>query len=300
LYTDYTEEVKINGNEKEALQLNNEKENQNTENDKLSDEELLKLALKPLADPVVEAMFANENVAGLAAQSLVNAVLEIDGDPLMGKITRLTAQKTLSNIFNRGYRLDIEGLSENELSDIEIQLTPMNMVNRGFLQASQLAGANAKRGDAMYEVLKKMPRILMINLNWFNDRPNHPDFTQPIDLMYRKPDPATNVYERASDKVHIYNVEITKFIDNVLEELKSKPYDPTTPRLHYWLWALCESQTNGISLTEVIRMSAVLQEFMKVDNGFSQYAERYEEVSTDLAVRRQFAAWTAEMDKLDI
>ena len=35
-------------------------------------------------------MFANEHVAGLAAQSLVNAVLEIDGDPLMGKITRLS------------------------------------------------------------------------------------------------------------------------------------------------------------------------------------------------------------------
>ena len=169
------------GSVKGALQLDNE--NQNTEFDKLSEEELLKLALKPLADPVVEAMFTNEDVAGLAAQSLVNAVLEIDGDPLMGKITRLTTQKTVSNILSRGYRLDIEGLSENELSDIEIQLTPMNMVNRGFLQAGQLAGINAKRGDTMYNVLKKMPRILMINLNWFTDRPKHPDYTQPVDLI---------------------------------------------------------------------------------------------------------------------
>ena len=47
-------------------------------------------------------------------------------------------------------------------------------------------------------------------------------------------------------------------------------------------------------------MSDVLQEFVRNDEGFEQYTERYEEVSGDLAVRRQFAAWTAERDILDI
>ena len=47
-------------------------------------------------------------------------------------------------------------------------------------------------------------------------------------------------------------------------------------------------------------MTAALQEFVKNDSGFEQYADRYEEVSGDLYVRRLFAAWTAEMDKLDI
>lgn|GEM_PF-5678537 len=47
-------------------------------------------------------------------------------------------------------------------------------------------------------------------------------------------------------------------------------------------------------------MSPALEEFVKNDKGFEQYTERYEEVSGDLAVRRQFAAWTAEMDKLEI
>ena len=177
--------------------MNDEQEIQNNEIENLSDEDLLKLVLKPLADPVIAAIFTNEDAAGLAAQSLVNAVLELDGDPPIGKIIRLTTQKTVSNIFSRGYRLDIEGLTENELSDTEIQLTPLNMVNRGFLQAGQLAGANAKRGDTMPELLKKMPRILMINLNWFDDRPKHPDFTQPVDLMYRKPDPVTKAYSAA-------------------------------------------------------------------------------------------------------
>jgi hypothetical protein len=89
-------------------------------------------------------------------------------------------------------------------------------------------------------------------------------------------------------------------MDKILADLKSKPYDPKTPRLHYWLWALSESHSMGISLTEVIQTSAALQEFVKNDEGFSQYTERYEEVSSDMAVRRQFAAWSAEMDKLDI
>ena len=56
--------------------------------------------------------------------------------------------------------MDIEAISKNEISDIEIQLTSMNMADRSFLQAGQLAGISAKRGDEMRDVLKKMPRIL--------------------------------------------------------------------------------------------------------------------------------------------
>ena len=35
-------------------------------------------AMSPLADPVISAIFANETVAGLAAESLVTAILETD------------------------------------------------------------------------------------------------------------------------------------------------------------------------------------------------------------------------------
>jgi len=47
-------------------------------------------------------------------------------------------------------------------------------------------------------------------------------------------------------------------------------------------------------------MNAALQEFVENDRGFGQYTERYDEISSDIAVRRQFAAWSAEMDKLEI
>ena len=281
--------------------MNDKQEILDQEIDNFSEEELRKLPLNPLADPVVAAMFTNEDVAGLAAQSLVNAVLEMDGDPPMSKIIRLSSQKVIAYAtIDRGYRLDIEGLSEKKLSDTEIQLTQLKMNDRAFLYAGQLAAINAKRGQTMPNLLKEMPRILMININWFDVRKDHPDFTQPVDLMYRKPDPESNVYSPASDRVHIYNVSVTKFKHNILPGLKGKPYDPKAPRLYYWLWALAESHSARISLSEVIQMNAALQEFIKDDKGFEQYKERYEEVSDDLTVRRQFAIWTAEMNKIDL
>jgi len=47
-------------------------------------------------------------------------------------------------------------------------------------------------------------------------------------------------------------------------------------------------------------MNADLYEIIKNDPAFEQYAGRYEEISSDLLARIQIAAWTAEMDKLEI
>jgi hypothetical protein len=90
--------------------------------------------MKPFADPIMEAVFANKDVAGLAAQSLINSILADSGDPLIGEITQLTPQKTLPDILGRGYRFDIEARVNNrELADMEVQLRYMNMNNRGLL-----------------------------------------------------------------------------------------------------------------------------------------------------------------------
>ena len=74
-----------------------------------------------------------------------------------------------------------------------------------------------------------------ITVNWFDDRPKHPDFTQPVDLMYRKPDPVTKAYSAASDRVHIYNVSITKFMEKFLGRLaiKCEAQFHCDPGLHY-------------------------------------------------------------------
>ena len=43
------------------------------------------MILSPLADPVVNAMFANEHVSGLAAESLIKCTLDPD-ESLAGKV----------------------------------------------------------------------------------------------------------------------------------------------------------------------------------------------------------------------
>ena len=197
--------------------------------------------LKPFADPVMEAVFANKNVAGLAARSLINAVLTESGDPIIGEITQLTPQKAMPNIFGRGYRFDIEARIDNrELADIEIQLRYMDMNNRGLLYGGRFLNDNAERGNEMEIVLETMPRVIIINIMHFNLRQNHTDFHQPVEWIYRKP--ANNgEYERASDRLVIHNIELKKFMKYKLPDIEGKPYSKETPELYYWLWALCAS-----------------------------------------------------------
>ena len=255
--------------------------------------------MKPFADPVMEAIFANKDVAGLAAQSLINAVLSDSGDPCIGEITELTPQKVMSNPLGRGYRFDIEArVGNSEFADIEIQFRRMNMNERGILYAGRYLDDNAKRGDTMEHVLKKMPRVIIINILHFDQRVDHPDFHQPTDLTYRKPK-ADGTYERATDRLVIHNIEVNKFIKNILADLKTKPYSKETPSLFFWLWALCEATNENKHVREVVNMNAALKQFSQEDTGFQQYTERYEEINDDMRVRMVYNIWTEEMSALE-
>jgi len=257
------------------------------------------MPLKPFADPVMEAVFANKDVAGLAARSLINAVLAESGDPLIGEITQLTPQKSMPDILGRGYRFDIEARVENrELADIEVQLRYMDMNNRALLYGGRFLDENAERGAEMEAVLESMPRVIIINILHFNLRKGHPDFHQPVELMYRKPT-KKGLYERASDRMIIHHIELKKYMKHILPTLRSNPFSEDTPKLYYWLWALCASHEENKPLGEVVKMDPVLTEFAAKDEGFKQYMERYETISTDQKVRRMYAIWTEGMSALD-
>jgi len=203
--------------------------------------------LKPFADPVMEAVFANKDVAGLAARGLINAVLAESGDPLIGEITQLTPQKSMPDILGRGYRFDIEARVDNrELADIEVQLRYMDMNNRGLLYGGRFLDDNAERGAEMETVIETMPRVIIINLLHFNLRKKHSDFHQPVELMYRKP-AKNGIYERASDRMVIHNIELKKFMKYKLPDIVGKSYSSATPELYYWLWALCASHEENKS-----------------------------------------------------
>jgi len=255
--------------------------------------------MKPFADPVMEAIFANKDVAGLAAQSLINAVLSDSGDPCIGEITELTPQKVMSNPLGRGYRFDIEArVGNSEFADIEIQFRRMSMIERGILYAGRYLDDNAKRGEKMEHVLKKMPRVIIINILHFDQRVNHPDFHQPADLTYRKPN-ADGTNERATDRLVIHNIEVKKFSKSILPDLKTKPYSTETPALFFWLWALCEATDENKHIGEVVNTNAALKQFSQEDAGFQQYTERYEEISDDMRVRRMYNIWTEDMSALE-
>jgi len=199
-------------------------ENSTETNSKALKDKISPEPLKPFADPVMEAVFANEGVAGLAARGLINAILAESGDPLIGEITRITPQKSMPDVLGRGYRFDIEARVDNkELADIEIQMRGMDMNNRGLLYGGRFLNENAERGAEMEVVLKTMPRVIMINILHFDLRKNHLDFHQPVEFMYRKPQ-KTGEYERASDRLVVHNIELLKFMRYVLPALRGKPY----------------------------------------------------------------------------
>jgi hypothetical protein len=174
----------------------------------------------------------------------------------------------------------------------------MNMNDRGILYAGRFMDDNARRGDTMENVLANIPRVIIINLLHFNLRKKHDDFHQPVDLTYRKPAKDETI-ERASNKISIHNIELKKFVKHMLPDLENKPYSRDTPSLYYWLWALCKAQNENKSLGEVIKMSDALSEFAEQDAGFKQYTGRYEQISSDLQVRRVYAMWTEGMSAID-
>jgi len=64
--------------------------------------------MSPLADPVSSAIFSNVEAAGLAAESLIDAILGDCGEERKGRITSITPQRTFTSLGNRGCRVDME------------------------------------------------------------------------------------------------------------------------------------------------------------------------------------------------
>ncbi|MCL2015053.1 MAG: hypothetical protein FWG68_02265 [Defluviitaleaceae bacterium] len=63
--------------------------------------------MSPLADPVISGIFANVEVAGKAADSLIRNTLATDGETI-GKILKVTPQYTSDDPLLRGCRIDVD------------------------------------------------------------------------------------------------------------------------------------------------------------------------------------------------
>ena len=80
------------------------------------------IILSPLADPVFGAIYANAEVAGLAMDSFISAVLETENESLAGKIKSITPQQVHTSPRRRSCRVDVESDTyENENVVTEVQ-----------------------------------------------------------------------------------------------------------------------------------------------------------------------------------
>ncbi|MDR1787041.1 MAG: PD-(D/E)XK nuclease family transposase, partial [Treponema sp.] len=97
------------------------------------------IPLSPLADPVVGAIFSDAEHAGLAAASLIGAVLACDGVTI-GKVLSVTPQRHHKYPDERGIRIDVEIITAaNEAVIIEVQLhTDMALLQRNLFAAARV------------------------------------------------------------------------------------------------------------------------------------------------------------------
>jgi predicted transposase/invertase (TIGR01784 family) len=202
----------------------------------------------PLADPVFTKLFQNAEVAGLAMKELLNVTLADSGDMLVSDIISLKPQMVHSDTSERVYRIDVEARTVNgEVAIVEVQLSRFaSTIERTLLYVEQALAAHAKPGVSLRDVIAAMPRVVVLNILDFDLRARGKNFHQVAELIYRE-----GPWERATDKIEIHNLELTKF--------RRQTPDLGNP-LHCWLTAICRAQDQEISVKEVVKMDAGLME----------------------------------------
>ena len=241
------------------------------------------LALSPLADPVTSAIFANVEVAGLASESIIRATLYTENEPmLLGRIISVTPQRTHSSPKRRGCRVDIDTETDaNEFVRYEVQIAPdINIMVRDLFSVAHLFTEKSTKGDTSAQMAGKMPKVIYINLLGYILRKLNKDMVQPFKIMYTKPP-----QEVAIPHFGGYNIQLPRLL-----EMKPNFNDD----LYCWCYALYTAHIKNKTVREVIIMTPELQAFAEKDAGFRQFNNRYETVSADPEMRREYAMWFNE------
>jgi hypothetical protein len=243
------------------------------------------IVMSPLADPVVSAIFANEKVAGLAAESLIRATLNADNPELnIAKIISVTPQRSHIGAFTRGCRVDVEVETiNNEIVVFEVELNPSEIIiQRDLLSASRIFTERSFKGDTAREMAAGMPKIIYINILNYNIREDNKDVLQPFRIMYTKP-PAVPAAENFSG----YSVQLPRI---------TEMQPDFTNGFYCWYFTLYTAHIEKKSVQEVLEMSPQLQEYAQLDAGYRQFCDQYNLVASDPVSRREYHFWF--MDKL--
>ncbi|MCL2356748.1 MAG: Rpn family recombination-promoting nuclease/putative transposase [Defluviitaleaceae bacterium] len=245
-------------------------------------------ALSPLADPVIGAIFANAEVAGLASESIIRAILKSENEPMIvGKIISVTPQRTHSSPALRGCRVDIDTQTDdNEFIRYEVQIAPeMHIMVRDLFSAAHLLTEKSSKGDTSAQMAAKMPRVIYINLLGYVLRGLNTDAVQPFKIMYTKPP-----QEIAIPNFGGYNIQLPRILEMPAN------FDDA---LYCWCYTLYTAHLEKKTVREVVTMTPELQAFAEKDAGFRQFYERYETVSANPETRREYVAWFNEALRLE-
>ena len=239
--------------------------------------------LSPLADPVVSAIFINEQESGLAAQSIINCTLEPE-DKLLGKIVRITSQQAFTDPSSRGSRVDVDAeTNSNERVIFEINIYPdKTIMHRNWHAGSHIFREATSPGDTTVQMLAKVPRMIFINILGYNIRDDNTELVQPFKNIFTKPP-----YKVAIPQFSGYNIQLPRIL-----EMEPDFNDG----LYCWCYTLYTAHLEKKTIQEVLAMTSELQSYAERDEGYFQFCQRYGMVSADPDTRHQYYLWT--MSKL--
>jgi hypothetical protein len=236
--------------------------------------------MSPLADPVVEEIYKDESVAGLAAGSFIGAVLSECGEAF-GTVVELTPQKRQTRLGSRGCYIDVFAKSDtNRIAAQEVQLYfDPSILQRNVLEASYLYINGARKGTTATEMAAEMPYISAINIfgHVSNCRKDNRELLQPIHFIYDK-----EPRDLALRQFAVFNVQLP-----YLPELSANLSNP----LYCWCRLLYEMHFNKKLPEEVYAMEPRIKECVESDAGATQFIARYDEAAASPAVRQAYEDW---------
>ena len=236
----------------------------------------------PFDDPVVSACFANVETAGKAVQSFGNSVTQKDGITI-AEVTSVTPQAYSTIPGERGTRVDVNSkTTTNQNLIIEVNMyTDKTIPQRNFLAAAQIITSTSAANTTHSQMAKNMPFIIVINILDYRIRTDNDDWFQPAKFVYAKPPHTIALPQYAT-----YDIIIPAF-------RAAKPEWDND--LYCWVYTLVKAHDERKTVKEVVDMVTELKTFAHNNEGFRQFAERYEFVSTSEELRNDFLNWQREL-----